>query len=144
MSSRRTGRRKDKQNRSRPTRRGHCDYQPLELRQLLAVDVGVNFTAATLGAETTSLTPNASADMSQDHLVQMINGNVSVFDKAGALQQSVTLDAFWTNAGATVDTEMSQPRVVFDHGSDTWFTVALDDGAGLANEIYMSVVAHTY
>ena len=137
MSSRRTGRRKDKQNRSRPTRRGHCDYQPLELRQLLAVDVGVNFTAATLGAETTSLTPNASADMSQDHLVQMINGNVSVFDKAGALQQSVTLDAFWTNAGATVDTEMSHPRVVFDHGSDTWFTVALDDGAGLANEIFI-------
>lgn len=136
MSSRRKGRRIDKQNRSRQVRRGRCDYQQLEARQLLAIDVGFNFTSATLGTESSSLTPNVSADMSQDHIVQMINGNVSVFDKTGALQQSVTLDQFWTDAGATVDSSMSNPRVVFDHGSSTWFAVALDEG--LANEIFIS------
>ncbi len=136
MSSRRKGRRTDKSTRSKQ-RRGRCDYQPLEARQLLAIDVGLNFVGATLGSETTSLTPNVSADMSSDHMVQMINGNVTVYDKAGTLQQSDTLDQFWVDAGATVDTSMSNPRVVFDHGSDKWFTVALDDGEGLANEIFI-------
>ncbi|MCH2181384.1 MAG: hypothetical protein MK108_05200 [Mariniblastus sp.] len=137
MSSRRKGRRNDKPNRSHQNRRGRCDYQQLEARQLLAIDVGLNFTSATLGTETTSLTPNVSADMTNDHIVQMMEGNVSVFDKAGNVLQSVSLDQFWTDMGATVDTALSNPRVVFDHGASKWFTVALDEGGAFTNEIFI-------
>lgn len=83
MSSRRKGRRNDKPNRSPKNRRSRPDYQQLEARQLLAIDVGVNFTSATLGTQTTSLTPNVSADMTEDHIVQMMEGNVSILDKTG-------------------------------------------------------------
>ena len=137
MSSRRKGRRNDKPNRSHQNRRGRCDYQQRQARQLLAIDVGLNFTSATLGTETTSLTPNVSADMTNDHIVQMMEGNVSVFDKAGNVLQSVSLDQFWTDMGATVDTALSNPRVVFDHGASKRFTVALDEGGAFTNEIFI-------
>ena len=137
MSSRRKGRRNDKPNRSPKNRRSRTDYQQLEARQLLAIDVGVNFTSATLGTQTTSLTPNVSADMTEDHIVQMMEGNVSILDKTGNVLQSQSLDQFWIDMGATVDTAMSNPRVAFDHGSNTWFTVALDEGGVFTNEIFI-------
>lgn len=136
MKSRRL-RRNSKRSTTRARQDKACDYQKLEPRQMLAVDVGVNFTSATLGTESTAFQPDIAADLSSDYLVQMINGNVSTFDKSGTLLASKTLDQFWVDAGATNVNGMHNPRVVYDIAQDRWFAVALNDGAGSANEIFI-------
>ena len=127
MSSRRNrkNRNTSKMNRRRKSQKANStEYQNLEPRQLLAIDVGVSFTSATLGTESSSFPPNVDGDVSEDYIVQVINGNFTVFDKTGSVDQSTTLDQFWTNAGATLGgTSTFDPRVIYDINEERWFVL---------------------
>ncbi len=141
--------------RNKNSRNSNNEYQQLEPRQLLAVDVGFGFTPSTFDPTAPFESPSVSGDIGPNHIVQIINGEYTVFNEAGAQQfQSTTQEFFRDLAGA--DTLLGQDnlnnpifgqiqdaRAVFDHDSDRWFLssiVANEDGSNLVgNDILLAV-----
>ena len=120
----RRGRRKDKNNLS-------LDYQNLEARQLLAVDIGVNFTGSTYLTDSTALNPEAHGDIGPNHYIEVVSGRFNAHNRfTGNRVMTMTLDDFFTSAGGTVFTPTHTPRVAFDHISERWFVAAIGEGLG--------------
>ena len=106
--------------RQRQTRRGKLGqsptgYQQLEPRQMLAVDIGLNFAGSALGVDSNSFAPNTMGAVGPDHIVELINERYTVYDKAGNPLETSNLNDFWTlTAGATISGNSIQPRIVYD------------------------------
>ena len=137
QSSKRNHRKKSKQN--------QVDYQQLEPKNLLAVDVGVQFDASVLDVNTTEEQPAIAGDVGIDHIVELINGSYRVYDRTGGtvLEESTFLE-FWTNTGATFDpaAQFADPRLVFDATSNRWFATTFepaDSGAFVDGEFYLAI-----
>ncbi|NEP86877.1 MAG: hypothetical protein F6K18_08540 [Okeania sp. SIO2C2] len=100
----------------------------------LTVNVGLNFTGSTLGIDSGFIPPDTMGGVGNDHIVELINGRYSVYDKTtGTRVQTSTLDTFWTDAGVTFREFTFDPRVLYDQNSKRWFAVAVDNARNANN-----------
>ncbi len=95
----------------------------------VALAVGQNFTASTLGVDTGYTPPDCNGAPGPVHYVELINGRFSVYVKTNATKvQTMTTTAFWTAAGLTVPAgwAITDPRLVFDSSIQRWFASSVD------------------
>jgi hypothetical protein len=84
--------------------------------------IGANFTGSTYGVDSPFVPPDTDGAVGRRHIVEFINGFYAVYlKKDGKRVQSASLDQFWTDAGATVRGQLSDPRILFDPFSRRWF-----------------------
>ena len=106
-------------------------------RATVVVGIGQNFTASTLGVDSSALPPDSNGAVGPAHFVELINGRFAVFDKAtGSPVQSFTDVTFWSRAGVTIPARwaVTDPRLVYDPVSQRWFAVQIDfDTLGMIN-----------
>ncbi len=99
--------------------------------------IGQNFTASTLGVDSSALPPDCNGAVGPAHFVELINGRFAAFDKTtGDLLQSFTDVTFWSRAGVTIPSRwaVTDPRLVYDPVSQRWFAVQIDfDTRGMIN-----------
>ena len=122
-------RRKKKVSRTKSKKPQSVDYQQLEDRKLLAVDVGVQFDASELDVNATDTQPAIQGDVGLNHIVEFLNTSYRVYDRdTGAVVEESSLLDFWADAGATFepDAQFSDPRVVYDVSTDRWFTTTFE------------------
>lgn len=144
-----------KSARKNSQRTSHNDYQQLEPRQMLTVDLGIGFTPSTFDPTAPFDAPNISGDIGPNHIIQIINGEYTLFNTVGAqISQSTVQSFFGTLAGADLQIgtdnlnnpilgQVQDARVVFDHDTDRWFVsgiLAQEDGSNLpGNDILLAV-----
>jgi hypothetical protein len=95
----------------------------------VSVQIGNNFTGATLGVDSDALPPDCDGMVGPTHFVQFINGRYTVFDKtAGTNVQTMTELQFWAKAGVALGRNLaaSDPRILFDPSSQRWFACQVD------------------
>ncbi len=130
------GRRNKRQQKS--ARRNHAEYQTLEARMLLAVEVGLNFTGSIGGVDSNLTPPDTMGGVGPNHIVELINGRYKAYDKSdGTVLESKTLNDFWSDAGAVVLSTTFDPRIVYDPIESRWFASSIDGGAG--NTIFVGI-----
>jgi len=84
--------------------------------------IGANFTGSTFNVDSSFVPPDTDGAVGRRHIVELINGHYAVYlKKDGTRVQSASLDQFWTDAGATVRGQLSDPRILFDPFSRRWF-----------------------
>ncbi len=113
----------------------------------LNLQVGeLNFTSTTFGSQdpsnqqSGSIVPDTMGGVGSDHIVELINGRYTVYDKdTGAELETSTLDDFWSNSGVQIDRFTFDPRVLYDPFSERWFAVSVDDARGVDNSILLAV-----
>src|SRR5215472_6600751 len=92
--------------------------------------IGPNFTASTLGVDSTALPPDCNGTVGPTNYVEFINGRYSVFDKTTAARvQTFTDLTFWSRAGVAISSprwQVTDPRLIFDPLSQRWFAVQVD------------------
>jgi len=110
----------------------------------LSVAIGTNFTGSSFHSggffESGFTPPDTMGAVGPNHIVELINGRFAVYNKAGVLQTSSTLDTFWgTRAGVNFAGAFTfDPRILYDPANDRWFAAAVDN-PGLANNILVAV-----
>lgn len=122
---------KSKKARRRKSSESSVNYESLEERRLLAIDVGLNFTGSTFGRG--SSPPNLAGGIGPNHVVEVINNQFQIFDKAtGNLMVNKPLDSFWLDtggAGAQSDPQLvagtSNARVLYDADTRRWFITSV-------------------
>ena len=92
-----------------------------------SLSIRLNFTGASQ-LESGVSPPDTMAAVGTGHIVELLNGNYSVFRKSdGELLKSSSLDQFWINAGASLaQGRTTDPRVLYDRASQRWFASTLD------------------
>jgi hypothetical protein len=107
----------------------------------LVVQIGQNFTGSTYGVNTVYRPADGDGAIGPDYFVELINGRFAVYSKTnGAVVASATSLDFWRNAGIVIPggQDVSDPRVVFDPGSQRWFASAmLFDSSTLAGNSFV-------
>ncbi len=91
------------------------------------VDLGLNFTSSTRGFNSSFIPPDTMGAVGSEHIVELINGRYSVYDKSTAQNlQSSSLSQFWSDAGVS-RFDVFDPRIVYDPFSERWFAVSAAD-----------------
>jgi hypothetical protein len=103
----------------------------------VALQIGQNFSAATLGVDSQLVPPDPNGVAGPDHYVEFINGRFSVYSKTnGNRLQTMTDSSFWSLAGLSIPTGwlISDPRIVYDPAIQRWFASEVDfDPSGVIN-----------
>ena len=108
------------------------------------LQLGKNATTATAGIDSFYTPPDAGLGVSTNHVVEIINGRFSVFNKSLTRLQTFTDSGFWSSAGITVPSGwgFSDPRILFDTASQRWFASSVDvNDASDANRFLLAVSA---
>lgn len=84
-----------------------------------ALNACVNFEA--LPTNFNSYPPDVHGAVGFDHLVTTLNTEVRIQSKTSALVSTVTLSSFWSSTG---ETDVFDPRIVYDQLSNRWITMA--------------------
>ncbi|WP_145370471.1 nidogen-like domain-containing protein [Maioricimonas rarisocia] len=99
--------------------------------------VGTNFLADTIN-ESGFIPPDTMGGVGPDHVVELINGRYSVYDKDGNQLFTSTLNDFWLNAGLPdIGSGTFDPRIIYDPTVNRWFATSIDGGNG--NSVYIGV-----
>ena len=129
-----------KKRRAKKLERSVVSYDSLEPRHLLATDVGLAFTGSTYVTDSSHYPPDANGDVGRDHMVEVLNGRINMIGRDdGVRVKSQTMTDFFTDAGALLDNEPINPKVVFDRLSDRWFVAA--NGTNNGNWVYLAISA---
>jgi hypothetical protein len=89
--------------------------------------IGLNFTGSTYFIDSFNFPPDTDGAVGSSHIVELINGRYSVYRKTdGVRLQTSSLDQFWTNAGASPQGFVTDPRVLYDPFSERWFASTED------------------
>ncbi len=120
---------------------------PAEIRSPQAI--GASFVALSLQDEFNSfgsgdLPPDTMGTVGPNHFMQMINGGVAIYTKAGSRLSLVSLDSFLTvTVGGTTYPQngTTDPHLIYDRRSGHWFACALEIGnpAETNNEVILAV-----
>ena len=95
--------------------------------------IGTNFTGSSIG-QSGFIPPDTMGAVGTNHIVELINGRYAAYDRTGTLQESSSLDQFWTSAGVNPAGNFSfDPRIVYDQHSGRWFATAVDNAGGANN-----------
>ncbi|MEI6076035.1 MAG: hypothetical protein WCS94_10700 [Verrucomicrobiota bacterium] len=118
---------------------------PQPVKASLNVQLGQNFTAATMFIDSAKVPPDTDGAVGPEHFVEFINGRFSVFAKdSGAKVLSMTDLDFWAGAGVKLGSnlDVSDTRVIFDPLSGRWFASQVDfDRANLVNNRFLLAVS---
>ena len=92
-----------------------------------SVEIGLNFRATT-AFESGFFPPDSMMAVSEEHVVELINGAYRVYSKTdGQRLQATTLEGFWRLAGVVPKFFAFDPRVLYDPSTRRWFALAVDD-----------------
>jgi len=87
--------------------------------------------------------PDMGGSVGGGYVTQLINGAYTVWNTAGGQQTQISDSSFWLNAGvspALVGTGLSDPRIIFDPGTNRWFASEITIGNGFnANNVLLAV-----
>ncbi len=102
--------------------------------------IGLNFTGTTRGNDSTFNPPDSMGAVGPSHIVEMINGQYAVYDKAhGGTLDKRSLNDFFDAFGPGFDGPFTfDPRVIYDPFAQRWYATAVDN-VGAANNIHMAV-----
>jgi hypothetical protein len=89
------------------------------------VTVGANFVGSNI-AISGFVPPDSDGAVGPSQFVELVNGVYRVYDKSGTILQQLSLDQFWSSAGATPHGSSGDPRILYDPESQRWFAAALD------------------
>ncbi len=106
------------------------------------LQLGKNATTATAGVDSFFTPSDAGLGVSTNHVVEIINGRFSVFNKSLTRLQTLTDSNFWFRAGITVPSGwgFSDPRILFDTPSQRWFVSSVDvNDANDANRFLLAI-----
>src|ERR1700676_1307320 len=92
--------------------------------------IGANF-AGSNASISGFIPPDSDGAVGPGQFVELVNGVYRVYDKTGTVLQQLSLDQFWSSAGATPQGFAGDPRVLYDPESQRWFAAALDFSSGL-------------
>lgn len=101
-------------------------------RAALELKIGQNFPGSRYGNDSFATPPDANGAIGPNHFVELINGSFVVYDKyTGHRLRSSSDFTFWSNAGVTFppNTDVSDPRVIFDPTVNRWFASSIDVGS---------------
>jgi hypothetical protein len=104
-------------------------------RAQVQIQIGKNFTGATLGVDSELIPPDGDGAIGPAHFVELVNGRFSVYDKSTGQQVQTKTDlSFWAAAGVTVPAGWltTDPRVVYDPSVQRWFASQVDEDPTLA------------
>ena len=90
-----------------------------------------------VGTATITIPPDVDGAVGADRILEGLNNNYRLFDKAtGAILSTVSINTFWAAAGGgpTFD-----PKLLFDPVEQRWIAVALSDSRSLASSILLGV-----
>jgi len=90
-----------------------------------------------VGTNTLTIPPDVDGAVGPDRILEGLNNNYRVFDKAtGATLSTVSISTFWaaTGAGAVFD-----PKTLYDPVAQRWIAVALSDARSTASSIVIGV-----
>jgi hypothetical protein len=123
----------------------------------VTVNIGQNFGGTSYGSFTTNsgaIPPDCNGAVGPNHFVQFINGVFAVYNKTNGHRMLFMTDVdFWANAGVGLDasglTGISDPRIIYDPGSQRWFASQIDidelsqalDGTLGVNDFLLAVSA---
>ncbi len=94
----------------------------------LVVQIGLNVRGSTYGLNTFGRPPDSDGAVGPVYFVELINGRFAVYRKSsGTVAQSKTDTSFWQSSGLPLPNgqSVSDPRVLFDPGSQRWFASAI-------------------
>lgn len=92
------------------------------------LSIGLNFTSSTFGVDSGFRPPDTMGGVGSDHIVELINGRYSVYEKAtGTRVQTSSLNQFWTDAGVNFSSFTFDPRLLYDPFSERWFAASVDN-----------------
>jgi hypothetical protein len=101
--------------------------------------IGLNFTSGTLFTDSFFIPPDTMGAVGPNHIVELINGRYSVYDKTGGIRiQTSSLDQFWRNAAVNFKGFTYDPRILYDPFSQRWFASSADNG-GSDNHFLLAV-----
>lgn len=102
--------------------------------------IGLNFTGTTRENTSTFNPPDSMGAVGPGHIVEILNGQYAVYDKAtGNELTKVSLNDFWDAAGSGFDGEFAfDPRVVYDPFAQRWYATSVDN-VREANNILIAV-----
>lgn len=98
----------------------------------VSIQIGQNFTGTSYGDYNTNsgaIPPDCNGAVGPNHFVEFVNGMFTVYSKTtGAQKQLMTDLDFWAAAqvGISADYETTDPRVIYDPGSQRWFASEVD------------------
>jgi hypothetical protein len=111
----------------------HCKAAPAQP----VVAIGKNFTASTLGVDSSAVPPDSNGAVGPAHYVEFVNGRFSVFRKSDGVKVKTMTDLiFWSQAGVSIPGgwDVTDPRILFDPASQRWFCSQVDfDGTATVN-----------
>ncbi len=120
--------------------------RPQPVAGAVVMQIGQNFTGATLGVDSLALPPDPNGAVGPNHFVEFINGRVSIYDKtSGARLATMTDLDFWIKAGVSMPSnlDVTDPRLIFDPASQRWFVseVDVDANNSVSNRFLLAVSA---
>lgn len=83
--------------------------------------------------DNTVFPPDTSGAAGPNHLMTMLNSQVRIQNKGGAVLSTVSLNSFWSA------TDAFDPRVVYDAGAGRWLAVAMDGTFGASSVLRLAV-----
>ena len=101
----------------------------------VTVQIGQNFTGSTYGVNSSALPPDPNGNIGPKYFVEFINGTVAVYNKTNGLSvQRKSNLKFWSDAGLIIspDSDVTDPRVIYDPISQRWFASQVDFDANAA------------
>jgi len=103
----------------------------------VTIQIGQNFTGSTYGVNSAALPPDPNGNIGPKYFVEFINGSFAVYNKTnGNSVQRISDVKFWANAGVSIspDSDVTDPRVIYDPISQRWFASQVDfDATAAAN-----------
>src|SRR5436309_10492213 len=91
--------------------------------------IGANFAGSNISISG-FIPPDSDGAVGPSQFVELVNGVYRVYDESGTVLQQLSLDQFWSSAGATPRGFSGDPRILFDPASQRWFAAALDFSSG--------------
>ena len=124
--------RKAKGSRYQTKQSSGFEYERLEIRQVLTAGTGFDTIGATsTDPAITSVLANNEGDVGPNHFVEVGDQTFTVFDRAGLIVESTSLNQFFIDAGGELFGEnVVSPRVIFDRATDRWIIAAIGDNSG--------------
>ena len=97
-------------------------------RSQVTVQIGLNYTANTLGVVSQALPPDPNGVIGPGRFMEFINGVVTVYNRTNGASVYRRSDLiFWSNAGLNVSAiAVSDPRVIYDPATQRWFATQVD------------------
>lgn len=102
----------------------------------VSVSIGQNFTGSSYELNSSALPPDSNGAIGPRHFMEFVNGTVAVYNKTNGLSvQRKTNLKFWADAGVIIsaDSDVSDPRVIFDPTVQRWFALQVDFNAAAAS-----------